>query len=193
MDARLESYVLFNTNLLSTGVDLPCCDGVVLVSPSTKRRTVLQRWGRSLRVEAHREDKEGTLALVAEDPLEPTELVEARAQALGIQDSEVLKDDNQLLDAEKFRTVLRTAEAAASSSYKVLGDVFDIVAQFRRQSSRRPSAGTKMVVFPGKRPALTGGHVPLGRWDGAGVPHAVPGQDEDVDAAEGCGALRGVP
>ena len=192
MDARLESYVLFNTNLLSTGVDLPCCDGVVLVSPSTKRRTVLQRWGRSLRVEAHREDKEGTLALVAEDPLEPTELVEARAQALGIEDLEVLKNGNQL-DENKFRAVLRTAEAAASSSYKVLGDVFDIVAQFRRQSSRRPSAGTKMVVFPGKRPALTGGHVPLGRWDGAGVPHAVPGQDEDVDAAEGCGALRGVP
>ena len=148
-----ESYVLFNTNLLSTGVDLPCCDGVVLVSPSTKRRTVLQRWGRSLRVEAHREDKEGTLALVAEDPLEPTELVEARAQALGIEDLEVLKDDNQLLDAEKFRAVLRTAEAAAASSYKVLGDVFDIVAQFRRQaSSRRPSAGTKMVVFSSNGP-----------------------------------------
>jgi superfamily II DNA/RNA helicase len=148
-----ESYVLFNTNLLSTGVDLPCCDGVVLVSPSTKRRTVLQRWGRSLRVEAHREDKEGTLALVAEDPLEPTELVEARAHALGIEDLEVLKDGNQL-DAEKFRAVLRTAETAASSSYKVLGDVFDIVAQFRRQA-RPPTAAasTKMVVFSWNSPS----------------------------------------
>ena len=67
-----QSYVLFNTNLLSTGVDLPCCDGVVLLSPSEKKRTVLQRWGRSLRVESHNVDtKTGTLALVVEDPWSP--------------------------------------------------------------------------------------------------------------------------
>jgi hypothetical protein len=92
-----QSYVLFNTNLLSTGVDLPCCDGVVLLSPSEKNRTVLQRWGRSLRVESHNVDtKTGTLALVVEDPMEPTELVEERQRRLGIEGLEVLRDGNGL-------------------------------------------------------------------------------------------------
>jgi superfamily II DNA or RNA helicase len=129
-----ESYVLFNTNLLSTGVDLPCCDGVVLLSPSEKNRTVLQHWGRSLRVESHNVDtKTGTLALVVEDPMVPTELVEERQRRLGIEGLEVLRDGNGL-DADKFRHVLRTAEAAASESNKVLGDVFNMATQWRKQA-----------------------------------------------------------
>jgi hypothetical protein len=146
-----ESYVLFNTNLLSTGVDLPCCDGVVLLSPSEKNRTVLQRWGRSLRVESHNVDtKTGTLALVVEDPMEPTELVEKRQRRLGFPDLEVLRDGNGL-DADKFRHVLRTAEAAASESNKILGDVFDMATQWRKEA-KGVSSGLGVRVFSSDAP-----------------------------------------
>ena len=64
------------------------------------------------------------------------------------------EDSRNQLDAEKFRGVLLTAETAASSSCKVLGDVFDIVAQFRRQASPpTAAASTKMVVFSWNSPS----------------------------------------
>ena len=98
-----ERAVLFNVDLLSTGVDLPCCDCCYLLAPSKAslgaycaraRRpaalppplhsltsvhrlqnssTVLQRWGRALRLEAGNPDKCGTLALPCVDPYSPDE------------------------------------------------------------------------------------------------------------------------
>ena len=104
-----------------------------------------------MRVESHNVDtKTGTLALVVEDPMEPTEMVEKRQRRLGIEGLEVLRDGNGL-DADKFRHVLRTAEAAASKSNKVLGDVFDMATQWRKEA-KGVSSGLGVRVFSSDAP-----------------------------------------
>jgi hypothetical protein len=67
-----DRAVLFNVDLLSTGVDLPCCDCVYLQCPSTNTNVVLQRWGRALRRTSN-PGKVGLLALPCTNPYEPDE------------------------------------------------------------------------------------------------------------------------
>lgn len=144
-----ERFVLFNTNLLSTGVNLPSCDAAVLVSPTSKSRTLLQRWGRSLRVESHRPDKRGYIALVGEDPKEATEDVERREHALGLENMDIFKDGGKI-DREKMERMHRIVEAAVSndnSRKTLIGDTLDTVVDWDRQGRERSVGGR------GRRPS----------------------------------------
>jgi hypothetical protein len=127
-----ERFVLFNSNLLSTGVNLPSCDAAVLVSPTSVARTLLQRWGRSLRVESHRPDKCGYIVLVGDDPKETPEEVQRREKALDIENMDVFHDGGAQ-DREKMALMHRIVEAAVSSSNHVIGDTLDMIADWQRK------------------------------------------------------------
>ena len=75
-----EIEVLFNTDYLSTGIDIPCTGAsrVLTASPNSKRAT-FQRWGRALRVVSSRPDKTGIIAFVTSDPRESTPMTELLA------------------------------------------------------------------------------------------------------------------
>ena len=63
-----ETFVLFNTSLLETGADFPHCDAVVSGKTPTEMCSLLQRWGRALRVDRRNPDKRGIFVFVCPDP-----------------------------------------------------------------------------------------------------------------------------
>ena len=63
-----ERFVLFNVDLLSMGIDLPCCDAVLIHPPMSNATSMIQRWGRSLRLVPGCSDKYGTRYLPCSDP-----------------------------------------------------------------------------------------------------------------------------
>ena len=118
--------VLFNTNLLSTGIDFPCCDGVLLTSPTKDLRTLMQRWGRSLRYVNSNPNKKGYLAMVSTDPYESVENVKDLKKQLGIDKMTVVKNDQAVTEAQ-FDAMYRIAECAADTSRRSIGLVFSLI------------------------------------------------------------------
>ncbi|KAL4542387.1 hypothetical protein Ndes2526B_g09352 [Nannochloris sp. 'desiccata'] len=126
-----ERYVLFNTNLLSTGVDFPCCDAVMLTSPTRDPRTLMQRWGRALRYVKSKPNKRGFLAMVTTDPYEPSNEVQEREKKLGISEETVFKNDQAKNDVV-FDAMFRVAECAVHPSKRVIGVVFQLIGNWIR-------------------------------------------------------------
>ncbi len=107
-----ERYVLFNCDLLSTGIDLPCCGGVFEHAPSNNSDREIQRAGRCLRLDPMRLDKVGTFALPCADPYERSaeEDMELRELLTGF--------DMQ------YDLAVMCAEAMMDESLKSLGRLF---------------------------------------------------------------------
>ena len=82
--------VLFNANLLSTGIDIPCTDAVVLTQRSRALKMVLQRWGRAPRSIATQPSKRGILAIVMSDPKESDEDKTKRKEKMEVTTPEVI-------------------------------------------------------------------------------------------------------
>ena len=111
--------VLFNANYLSTGIDIPCTDAVVLTQKSKGVRQVLQRWGRALRSIATQPSKRGILAIIMSDPEEPDEDKDKRKEFMGF--DLALPDDFGGCHAD-FCNMYRTAECAAHRSNRIIGE-----------------------------------------------------------------------
>jgi len=121
--------VLFNTNLLSTGIDFPCCDGVLLTSPTKDPKAIMQRWGRSLRYVQCRPDKKGYLALVSTDPHESAKHAKDVKKELGIDKTKVIKNGQATTEAE-FDVMYRVAECAVDRSSGPIGRVFSLIKEW---------------------------------------------------------------
>ena len=134
--------VLFNTNLLSTGVDFPCCDAVLLISPTKDPRTIMQRWGRALRYVACKPNKKGILAMVSTDPYEPSEDIEEREEALGISDDTVFKNDQAATEAQ-FDAMYRVAECAVDPSRRTIGVIFRLIGGWIQAARTSGSKGSE--------------------------------------------------
>ena len=113
-----KTQVLFNVDCLSTGIDIPCTDAVVLASAPTTNTCVLQRWGRALRSDASH--KRGILALVMCDPKESNEVREERRKFMGID----LTSKGDFDGCQKgFQKCYSVAECAAHCSNRIIGDI----------------------------------------------------------------------
>jgi superfamily II DNA/RNA helicase len=137
-----EFEVLFNTNLLTTGIDFPCCDGVLLTSPTKDPRTLMQRWGRSLRWVSSKPDKKGYLALVSTNPYESNEEVEEREKRLGINKLPVAKNEQKLTE-HKFDVMYRIAEFANDPSRRTIGVVFKLIGDLIKKAGNRTTGSEK--------------------------------------------------
>ena len=104
---------------MSTGIDIPCTDAVVLTQKSKGVRQVLQRWGRALRSIATQPSKRGILAIIMSDPEEPDEDKTKRKEFMGF--DLALPDDFGGCHAD-FCNMYRTAECAAHRSNRIIGE-----------------------------------------------------------------------
>jgi len=136
-----ERFVLFNVNLLSTGIDLPCCDAVMLQCPSDNPITIIQRWGRSLRPGP---DKRGLLILPCTSPYELDEEQDAQFKALGIKAGLISQNNAEQLNMQ-FDVMCRVAECCADTADLTVRRLFSVVT----------GAGWKKTG-PGKGDASTG-------------------------------------
>ena len=128
--------VLFNANLLSTGIDIPCTDAVVLTQRSRALKMVLQRWGRAPRSIATQPSKRGILAIVMSDPKESDEDKTKRKEFMGLDLAQ--KDDFGGCHFH-FRNMYRAAEFAAQNSNRIIGErkkITPYLATLRRTSHR---------------------------------------------------------
>ena len=140
--------VLFNANYLSTGIDIPCTDAVVLTQKSKGVRQVLQRWGRALRSIATQPSKRGILAIIMSDPEEPDEDKTKRKEFMGF--DLALNNDFGGCHAD-FCNMYRTAECAAHRSNRIIGECDKIKAvrtTVRRRAHRDSTDTKKTPTFP---------------------------------------------
>ena len=140
--------VLFNANYLSTGIDIPCTDAVVLTQKSKGVRQVLQRWGRALRSIATQPSKRGILAIIMSDPEEPDEDKTKRKEFMGF--DLALNNDFGGCHAD-FCNMYRTAECAAHRSNRIIGECDKIKAvrtTVRRRAHRDATDTKKTPTFP---------------------------------------------
>ena len=119
--------VLFNVDLLSTGIDLPCCDCVYLQCPSTNSNVVLQRWGRALRRTSNPE-KVGLLALPCTDPYEPDEDQREEWRRIGLDESKGFDRDQRAAFYSKYDLTCRLVECAIDPRNLALGQLISVVA-----------------------------------------------------------------
>ena len=105
--------VLFNVNLLSTGVDIPCVDCVHLLRPSLNSNVILQRFGRALRLDPAAPGKVATLVAPCVDPYELEDL-----QAEGALPPRAADVD------ERYDLILAAAEAMMDPGLRSLGRAF---------------------------------------------------------------------
>ena len=141
--------VLFNAEALSTGVDLPSTDAVVLTgaSPEEKVEKTLQRWGRALRSVPGQHDKRGILAIVTLDPRENEEDKARRRDFFGFGsefDGDVGGTKTQL---RQFRQTYRIAEAAAHESNYILGETVKLKTistskEDKKEGEKKSAGGT---------------------------------------------------
>ena len=117
-----EIEVLFNVDYLSTGIDIPCTDAVVLAKPPSSTRTLLQRWGRALRSVSERPGKRGILALVSSNPLERDGESRTRRQRMGIDPDSAFDFGGP--EVKQFQHMYRVAVCAAHPSNRILGQEF---------------------------------------------------------------------
>ena len=111
--------VLFNANYLSTGIDIPCTDAVVLAQKSRVVTQLLQRWGRALRSIVTQPSKRGVLAIIMSDPRESDDEMAKRKEFMGL--DVALKKDFGGCHVD-FREMYRTAECAAHHSNRIIGE-----------------------------------------------------------------------
>ncbi|KAL4854330.1 hypothetical protein ACK3TF_004858 [Chlorella vulgaris] len=139
----VERGVLFNVDLLSTGVDLPCCDCVYLHSPTKNSTVMLQRWGRALR---KKDGKEwGTLAMPCTDPYVPD--AEQR-EALRLLGTDKVDRDHRIQLYREFDFACRIAECALDPGNLVLGRLISVVAGWAPGGSGGGSSGRDMFGPP---------------------------------------------
>lgn len=140
--------VLFNVNYLSTGLDIPCTDAVVLTSKSAGKTTLLQRWGRALRSIANQPGKRGILALIASDPRESTDDRNARCNFMGLKPTQ--KKDFGGCQRE-FREMYSLAECATHHSNRIIGECEKIKpgrTTKRKVASKERKQTSKSSTFP---------------------------------------------
>ena len=140
--------VLFNANLLSTGIDIPCTDAVVLTQRSRALKMVLQRWGRAPRSIATQPSKRGILAIVMSDPKESDEDKTKRKEFMGLDLAQ--KDDFGGCHFH-FRNMYRAAEFAAQNSNRIIGErkkITTYLATLRRTSHRDETNTRENIRFP---------------------------------------------
>ena len=131
-----EIEVLFNTDYLSTGIDIPCTDAVVLTASPNSTRATFQRWGRALRVVSSRPDKTGIIAFVTSDPRESTDDRTARCKFMGL-DSKKKKDFGGC--DPKFRDMYHVVECATHPSNRIICETESVKVgrtTIRKQSSQ---------------------------------------------------------
>lgn len=122
-----ERAVLFNDDVLSTGIDLPCCDCVYLLCPSTNTIVILQRWGRALRLTLD-PGKVGLLAMPCTDPYEPDEDQRAELRRIGLEYGEGEQvEDRRGAFYSKFDLACRLVECAVDPRNLVLGRLISVV------------------------------------------------------------------
>ena len=142
--------VLFNANYLSTGIDIPCTDAVVLTQKSKGVRQVLQRWGRALRSIATQPMKRGILAIIMSDPEEPDEDKTERKEFMGFDLDSAPNNDFGGCHAD-FRNMYRNAECAAHRSNRIIGECEIIKAvptTVKRKAHRDATHTRKTPTFP---------------------------------------------
>ena len=140
--------VLFNANLLSTGIDIPCTDAVVLTQRSRALKMVLQRWGRAPRSIATQPSKRGILAIIMSDPKESDEDKTKRKEFMGLDLAQ--KDDFGGCHFH-FRNMYRAAEFAAQNSNRIIGErkkITPYLATLRRTSHRDETNTRENIRFP---------------------------------------------
>ena len=141
--------VLFNVNVLSTGLDLPCTDAVVLTTATESVELILQRWGRALRSIPGQQDKRGILAIVTLDPRESDEDKGRRRDFFGL-NSEFAGDiGGTKTQTQGFRKMYETGEAAVHESNRILGNTFEI--QSNKVKAKKAKADTPRKA-PGSVP-----------------------------------------
>jgi hypothetical protein len=120
--------VLFNVDLLSTGVDLPCCDCVLLHSPSKNSNVILQRFGRCLRRVAADPGKMGTLAVGCPDPYALDDDQREEWELAGKAQPEEFR--------RQYDLITRVAECMLDPELDALGRVISVLAGARRGGGR---------------------------------------------------------
>jgi superfamily II DNA or RNA helicase len=103
-----EVFVLFNVRLLEEGHDFHHCDAVVSVCVPQSMRSLLQRWGRALRYDPRKPDKEGYLVLVTQDPEDYFRVDAAKQAMLGVNADKVF--DRKGDEAVRVARVLERLE-----------------------------------------------------------------------------------
>tara|TARA_Y100001954_G_scaffold238270_1_gene305081 strand:- start:190 stop:3945 length:3756 start_codon:yes stop_codon:yes gene_type:complete len=150
-----KTEVLFNANYLSTGIDIPCTDAVVLTSKSKVKTLVLQRWGRALRSVKTQPNKRGVLALIMSDPRESSDDRTNRRKFMGL---DTKKASDFCGCHSDFRLMYRTAECAAHHSNRIIGECDKITAARTTQRKASGNAKTKSQnhsVCPGDALTVT--------------------------------------
>jgi len=139
--------VLFNVRVLSTGVDLPCTDAVVLTAGTDNVEEILQRWGRALRSVPGQPDKRGILAIVTLDPRESDEDKGRRRDFFGLSSEFAGDIGGTLKNTQVFRDTYAIAEYAAHESNRVLGRTFPMkdektTAKEKKEAADKPGGHT---------------------------------------------------
>ena len=140
--------VLFNVHVLSTGVDLPCTDAVVMTAATDSVELILQRWGRALRSVPGQQDKRGILAIVTLAPRESGEDKGRRRDFFGL-NSEFAGDiGGTKTQTQTFRAMYAIGEAAVHESNRILRKTFEIPS--KKANKAKTDAPTRKV--PGSVP-----------------------------------------
>ena len=129
--------VLFNVNVLSTGVDLPCTDAVVLTSASKSVELILQRWGRALRSVPGQQDKRGILAIVTLNPRESDEDKGRRRDFFKLSPEFNGDVGGTMKQTQGFRETYAIAEVAAHESNLILGNTFKMKRVKEKETKER--------------------------------------------------------
>ena len=150
-----ETFVLFNTSLLETGADFPHCDAVVSVKTPTEMCSLLQRWGRALRVDRRNPDKRGIFVFVCPDPGSYQMATDVALALAGVEAPDTLVDVGMREALVVGRALERLKQVLFSDDVAVVSDVWWRTGHRYRASGGR--GGSLCISRSHSRRAVAGG------------------------------------